>query len=349
MKRLRPVPVWVCVMFVLSVFTAGTDAAFVTPSNTPTGAAAFTNWTRADVDTTYQQWRGPINGGAPALLGGGENFTTLFGLNQPDNDLFNPNGTATAQFLDADRNSTGFTAGLLVGGTHNIYSFFTSADWELLLPDYGYGSGETTLILQLEVDGNEIIVGPSTPNNPTAPNSVKVDGYDWVDHVELSRSGSTGGGFPTFAMTHWFRFELPTNEAGHVLEFDTFDPSFGSYTPSSIDPVSTDDLMYGHTTVTAIAIDTNVVTMSIPQGDLDGDGFVGISDLNIVLGNWNLNVSPGDINGDPSGDGFVGIEDLNVVLGNWNKGIPPGGIAVPEPGVLAVMGLTGPVLLRRGR
>ncbi|MEZ6193478.1 MAG: hypothetical protein R3C45_19580, partial [Phycisphaerales bacterium] len=59
-------------------------------------------------------------------------------------------------------------------------------------------------------------------------------------------------------------------------------------------------------------------------GDLNSDGFVGIDDLNIVLGNWNQNVTPGDwLAGDPSGDGFVGIADLNTVLGNWNAGTPP--------------------------
>ena len=42
------------------------------------------------------------------------------------------------------------------------------------------------------------------------------------------------------------------------------------------------------------------------MGDLDANGFVGISDLNIVLGNWNQNVTPGDfLSGDPSADGFV--------------------------------------------
>jgi hypothetical protein len=58
---------------------------------------------------------------------------------------------------------------------------------------------------------------------------------------------------------------------------------------------------------------------SLIAGDLDSDGFVGISDLNIVLGNWNLNVPPGNPAADISGDGFVGIEDLNVILGNWNN------------------------------
>ncbi|GAB4194444.1 MAG: hypothetical protein Kow00105_08660 [Phycisphaeraceae bacterium] len=78
------------------------------------------------------------------------------------------------------------------------------------------------------------------------------------------------------------------------------------------------------------------------DGDLDGDGFVGIADLNIVLGNWNTNVTAGSLlDGDPSGDGFVGIEDLNTVLGNWNAGTPPAGSAVPEPASLALFTIAG--------
>jgi len=72
------------------------------------------------------------------------------------------------------------------------------------------------------------------------------------------------------------------------------------------------------------------VFKALLAGDLDGDGFVGIADLNIVLGNWNQSVPPGDPLADPSGDGFVGIDDLNTVLGNWNAGTPPTAV-VPEP------------------
>ena len=75
---------------------------------------------------------------------------------------------------------------------------------------------------------------------------------------------------------------------------------------------------------------TSTITPPIP-GDLDSDGFVGIDDLNIVLGAWNQNVPPANPLADPSGDGFVGIDDLNAVLGNWNAGAPPVGSTVPEP------------------
>jgi hypothetical protein len=77
-------------------------------------------------------------------------------------------------------------------------------------------------------------------------------------------------------------------------------------------------------------------------GDLDLDGFVGIADLNLVLGHWNLPVIAGNkLQGDPTGNGFVGIEDLNLVLGNWNSGAPPAASgsadAVPEPASAAVL------------
>tara|TARA_R110002111_G_scaffold32761_1_gene65884 strand:- start:951 stop:2027 length:1077 start_codon:yes stop_codon:yes gene_type:complete len=104
-----------------------------------------------------------------------------------------------------------------------------------------------------------------------------------------------------------------------------------------------DSLTYFDDATGAFGTTSNLV------GDLDGDGFVGIGDLNIVLGAWNQNVfPPGDkAQGDPSGDGYVGIEDLNTILGNWNAGTPPAAGAVPEPASLALIGLGSTVLMRR--
>ncbi len=81
------------------------------------------------------------------------------------------------------------------------------------------------------------------------------------------------------------------------------------------------------------------------NGDLNKDGFVGIDDLNTVLGNWNQAVAPGDwFAGDPSGDGFVGIDDLNTVLGNWNASTPPTAEALSESAtVTSVLSTSEPV------
>ncbi len=88
------------------------------------------------------------------------------------------------------------------------------------------------------------------------------------------------------------------------------------------------------------ALGYGVVTYvtSIP-GDLDGDGFVGLSDLDLILNNWNMTIPDGDPAADPSGDDFVGLDDLDIVLNNWNAGTPPT-VAVPEPASMA-MGLLG--------
>ena len=119
--------------------------------------------------------------------------------------------------------------------------------------------------------------------------------------------------------------------------------------------------MYTQHAVFAADIATDAVTttfdnISIAElstglvGDLNGDGFVGIDDLNIVLGAWNQNVPPANPLADPSGDGFVGIDDLNQVLGNWNAGTPPApGAAVPEPATLGLIGLAGLALVQRRR
>ncbi len=85
-------------------------------------------------------------------------------------------------------------------------------------------------------------------------------------------------------------------------------------------------------------------------GDCNGDGFIGIEDLSIILGAWNMSVTPGNLlEGDTSGDGFVGIEDLNAVLGNWNAGAPPASgllTTVPEPGTLMYL-MAGLLVARR--
>ncbi len=92
------------------------------------------------------------------------------------------------------------------------------------------------------------------------------------------------------------------------------------------------------------------------RADIDADGFVGLSDLNFMLGNWNASVPKGDWDfGDIAGNGdsFIGIDDLNVLLSNWNAGTfpspPAADAAVPEPATLAMLSLGALATLRRQR
>ena len=88
------------------------------------------------------------------------------------------------------------------------------------------------------------------------------------------------------------------------------------------------------------------------EGDIDGDGFVGLNDLDILLSYWNQTVprgdkSQGDLAG--NGDGYVGMSDLDVILNHWNAGTPPadGNTVVPEPGTAVVLSTLCLTLLRR--
>ncbi len=83
------------------------------------------------------------------------------------------------------------------------------------------------------------------------------------------------------------------------------------------------------------------------QGDLDGDGFVGLNDLDLILNNWNLTVPPGDPLADPNGDGFIGLADLDIVLNNWNNGVPPPASTIPEPATAVLLLAGGLALVRR--
>jgi len=121
----------------------------------------------------------------------------------------------------------------------------------------------------------------------------------------------------------------------YMASFDT--SSTGSFSATYTLNLSDEDIAGATSQVLTLQLLGEVV--SVLTGDLDGDGFVGIDDLNLVLANWNQNVPPANPLADPSGDGFIGIDDLNEVLGNWNAGIPPGETShIPEPASLMCLG-----------
>jgi hypothetical protein len=61
---------------------------------------------------------------------------------------------------------------------------------------------------------------------------------------------------------------------------------------------------------------TNVITFP-RDGDLDGDGSVGVKDLLILLGSWGPCDDCDDCPADLDGDCLVGVKDLLILLGNW--------------------------------
>lgn len=149
----------------------------------------------------------------------------------------------------------------------------------------------------------------------------------------------------------------PVDVVDWVLNYNEFNNTFGAgtdgvnlglYAPG--DTIHPGDL--GYAVMAQIWFDDG---LDLIFGDINGDGFVGLEDLNFVLSNWNATVTPGDESmGELTNDGFVGIEDLNVILSNWNGGTAPpsapiGTPLVPEPATLSLMLVMTGTILRRVR
>jgi hypothetical protein len=125
-----------------------------------------------------------------------------------------------------------------------------------------------------------------------------------------------------------------TGQGNQTISANWFNTSVANTGPNRIANISlTDDAAGTWSLGVTFAFLPNLIYLTNPiingeliwnpmQGDLNFDGFVGITDLNTVLGSWNQNVPAGSPP-DPSGNGFVGIDDLNTVLGNFNAGLVP--------------------------
>ncbi len=95
-------------------------------------------------------------------------------------------------------------------------------------------------------------------------------------------------------------------------------------------------------------LDLSNLTAFHTQGTF-GNGDPGLA-MDLTFDNLSLGAAEAFfLQGDLDGDGFVGITDLNIILGNWNAGTPPSIETlelVPEPASMVFMMLCGIGLLR---
>ncbi|MEM7625467.1 MAG: hypothetical protein AAF333_07560 [Planctomycetota bacterium] len=85
-------------------------------------------------------------------------------------------------------------------------------------------------------------------------------------------------------------------------------------------------------------------------GDYDGNGFVGQSDLDLVLLNWGDSVIPPEwVAGDQFDGGLIGQNELDGVLLNWGDSVPPTVTAVPEPASFGLLTAGTAFVVRRTR
>ncbi|MEZ6193594.1 MAG: hypothetical protein R3C45_20185 [Phycisphaerales bacterium] len=188
--------------------------------------------------------------------------------------------------------------------------------------------------------GTSLIEGDYTLTDGTLEMQIGGSASNEYDRLEVSGIATLGGALHVSLVNGFV--PSPGDSFGFLFAEGGFGGNFSELILPDLSPYGLDWMLNpGGSTLFL-----NVVDAAIP-GDLDGDGFVGIGDLNIVLSNWNQNVTPGQrLLGDPTGDGFVGIEDLNTVLGDWNAGTPPAEQNIPEPAGLFAMALAASAMRR---
>ncbi len=158
----------------------------------------------------------------------------------------------------------------------------------------GYLGGTTTF--------GDAAFGPTTQVVSAGSFDAFVATFDADGALRCAVRGG-GGGFSAD-----YGFGVAINEAGEVAATGEFSgaATFGEFNLSA----AAQDVWFATLPAHDIAI----------PGDLNGDGVVNFTDLNLVLSNFGSSGTPGMTAGDANGDGVVDFSDLNIVLSNFGAG-----------------------------
>jgi len=225
------------------------------------------------------------------------------------------------------------------GGDDNIT--VTATD---LLDSFG---AATAVGFEVSMVGGDVNAPPAEATDPAALTCDYIFNYS-AGNSSDSPFTISGLGDATEANLYFYGTS-GINSAGITVDNTTASSVIGTakayFSVPIVNGTITGNFGNGSTTVISgltIAIRQDSTQEPLP-GDLNGDGFVGSADLDIVRGAWGQSVS-GAAAGDPSGDGIVGSADLDIVRANWGAQSPA---SVPEPGtfvlvsaVLAALGMT---------
>ena len=274
-------------------------------------------------------------------------------------ELYNPSGSAIAIDAATVEIDSSAPVGPQAGYLHAVYNEETTTagqEYHQLLDVTGKGHYVGNLLwLELPNDRRNILEGDDI---------ITVDGTTTLYGTGLEDAYS-GGYYYNHVVPRSTDGDIPLPESGTGafsgllrIDFDTLgDPNTRTdqYRWLITDPVAFDTGL--NVKIENFARQANVQFGSTAfyylvtslEGDADGDGSVGINDLDIVLAHYGTAQRLGDWSiGDLTNDGYVGEDDLKIVLDNWGA-TNAAPITVPEPATAVVLsvGMLG-AMRRRG-
>ena len=232
----------------VAVLTAAAAADFITPGDF--------GWARGDADSTYFEW---------------DVFSSAFGGNDPDVGQFPgelPDGWVGPDVVET-------TGSAFVTGSGNLYSPFGPINVQVTVPNYGYGVGQTTLLLQVRTEGNELDY-----------DNVVAMGDAPVGVTFLTRDLADQG----YIVEALFEFAIDGNPSEIVIDIPTAE---------------------AHVSVNRIAVDT-LAFEDACRGDFNEDGIVDTRDVLTFLNAWSAGEGSADINEDGGVDTRDVIAFLNL-------------------------------------